>query len=551
MLENRNILTLSIGYIIGIFMGLYCKISIVLFYVLVFLVHFIFYKQENKILSGESKSSSIKKGNILLIEESKLFLEQKSTLKAKQSNFKRGKFKLISFKRYFRYIKIIFNKKVIKLIIISSIISNSIVLYQNYRYENLYKSVDNKNIQITGTVVFTERDKYKVKVETKNYKNTYLEIYTKNQNLNYGDKISISGKFVLPQKSTNYKGFDYSSYLKTKKIYGSIYVVNVNLLSTNNVNFLLKYTNKLANEFKQVINDSKMTTDEKAIIQAILLGDKTGIEEKIINDFSESNISYILAISGMHISYIIIISSLIFNKLAGKHYSKPITSVIIFIYMCMVNFSPSVVRAGITGIIVLMSNFFYRRKDTWEALSISLLILLIYNPFLILNIGVNLSFAGTIGIIVFQSTLNQYFIDYLDRIERKAKRRNQKTIKFIIKMLNTKIMIFIKDNILLTISASIAVIPITAVTFNTVSVTSLIISVITSFLVGEIVILGLAFIIFKMELVQKILSVFLSILLAISKVGEKIPINKIYVVTPSLIQIIIYLNPIYNLYPYL
>lgn len=511
MLENRKILTLSIGYIIGIFMGLYCKISIALFYLLVFLV------------------------------------------RKQQINLRKDEFKLISFKRYFRYIKIVFNKKVIKLIIISSIISNSIVLYQNYRYENLYKNVDNKNIEITGTVVFCEDNKYKIKVETTKYKNTYLEVYIKNQEINYGDKIStqnkklsygdkicVNGKFELPSKRTNYKGFDYSLYLKTKKIYGLVYANQVNIKSKNNGNFLLKYTNKLAKEFKQIINNSKMEADEKAIIQGILLGDKTDIEEKIINDFSESNISYILAISGMHISYIMIISSLIFNKLVGKHYSKLITSLIIFIYMCMVNFSPSVVRAGITGIIVLMSNFFYRRKDTWEALSISLLILLIYNPFLILNVGVQLSFAGTIGIIVFQSTLNRYLLDYLDRVERKAIRRNQKVTKFIIKILNTKIMILIKDAILLTISASIAVIPITAITFNTISVTSLIISVITSFLVGEIVILGLVFIIFKIDLVQKILSIFLNVLLIISKVGEKLPLNKIYVVTPNLFQIIIY-----------
>ncbi len=498
MLENRKILTLSIGYIIGIFMGLYCKISIVLFYLLVFLV----YKY--------------------------------------RGNYKKEKFKLISFKRYFRYIKIVFNKKVIKIIIISSIISNSIVLYQNYRYENLYENVDNKNIEITGTVVFCEDNKYKIKVETTKYKNTYLEVYARNQKLKYGDKISVNGKFELPSKRTNYKGFDYSSYLKTKKVYGLVYANQVNIKSKNNGNFLLKYTNKLAEKFKQIINNSKMKADEKAIIQGILLGDKTDIEEKIINDFSESNISYILAISGMHISYIIIISSLIFNKLAGKHYSKPITSLVIFMYMCIVNFSPSVVRAGITGIIVLMSNFFYRRKDTWEALSISLMILLIYNPFLILNVGVQLSFAGTIGIIVFQSTLNKYFLDYLDRAERKAIRRNKKTTKFIIKILNTKIMILIKDAILLTISASIAVIPITAITFNTVSITSLIISVITSFLVGEIVILGLVFIIFKIDLIQKILSIFLNVLLVISKVGEKLPLNKIYVVTPNLFQIIIY-----------
>ena len=205
MLENRKILTLSIGYIIGIFMGLYCKISIVLFYLTFYLVHLIFYKQENKTIS--------KKCNPFLTKQDSLIKENKNSLIKLN---KTRKFKLISFNRYFRYIKIIFTKKVIKLIIISSIISNSIILYQNYRYENLYKNVDNKNIEIIGTVVLAENDKYKVKVETKKYQNTYLEVYIKNQEINYGNKIStqnkklsygdkicINGKFELPSKRTN------------------------------------------------------------------------------------------------------------------------------------------------------------------------------------------------------------------------------------------------------------------------------------------------------------------------------------------------------------
>ena len=150
-----------------------------------------------------------------------------------------------------------------------------------------------------------------------------------------------------------------------------------------------------------------------------------------------------------------------------------------------------------------LSGILKRKSDIWQNICLSLLILLIYNPFLLLNVGVQLSFAGTIGIIVFQSTLNRYLLDYLDRVERKAIRRNKRVTKFIIKILNTKIMILIKDAILLTISASIAVI-------------------------------------FKMDFIQKILSIFLNILLAISKIGEKLPLNQIYVVTPNLFEVIIY-----------
>ena len=107
-------------------------------------------------------------------------------------------------------------------------------------------------------------------------------------------------------------------------------------------------------------------------------------------------------------------------------------------------------------------------------------------------------------------------------------------------ILNTKTMLLIKDAILVTISASISVVPIVAITFNTISLTSIVISVIASFLVGEIVILSLAFILFRINLIQKILSIFLNMLLTISKIGEKLPLNQIAVVTPNIFEIIIY-----------
>ena len=81
MLENRKVLTAVIGYILGIIMGLYCKISIALFYVLIYFVYLIFADKNKK-----------------------------------------KEFKLFSFKRYFRYLKVLFNKKLIKIIIIFSII---------------------------------------------------------------------------------------------------------------------------------------------------------------------------------------------------------------------------------------------------------------------------------------------------------------------------------------------------------------------------------------------------------------------------------------------
>lgn len=358
LLENRKILTATIGYIIGIIVGLYCKISIALIYLIILLIYLIF--------STERKNK---------------------------------KFKLISFKRYFRYIKIIFTKKVIKIIIIFSIISNSIFLFENYKFENLYKNLDGQNINISGIIVQKSNEKYKIKVKTGKLKNTYLYFYLNSKqesNIDYGDEITLQGTFSKPSERTNYKGYDYKEFLKTLKVYGNIKAKQVKVISKNNLNFLLNFTNKLNLKIQERIEKSNLSTDEKGVLTALIVGDKDTLDDEIVKDFSKANISHILAISGMHISYIILFTNFIFNKLIGKHYSKPATSIIIFVYMGITGFSPPVVRAGITGITLILSNFFYRKNDTWESISFSLLIQLIYNPYLLKSLGLQLSFLGVI-----------------------------------------------------------------------------------------------------------------------------------------------------------
>ena len=358
MLENRKTFAVVLGYIFGIVMGLYCKISIVLFYILFCIIYHVF------------------------------------TLINKGKKHKK-KFKLISIRRYSRYLKIIFSKKAIKIIIISSIIGNSVVLYQNFMYDNLYQKFNDEQITcrciVTSNVQKKEyKDLYKVKVisidgKKEKFKGTNLYISIKkgkNTELKYGQELIVKGNYVEPEARKNYKGFDYKEYLKTLKIYGTIESEDISIERENAGNFLFILANKLSLKIKDNIKkyfDSKT----QGIVLGIILGDKSGIEKEVIEDFSESNISHILAVSGMHMAYVIVIFSIFFNGTVGRKYGNILTSFVILLYMFITGFPPSIVRAGIAGIIALLSENFRLRSDTWENVATSLLVICIYNPFLI------------------------------------------------------------------------------------------------------------------------------------------------------------------------
>ena len=193
-----------------------------------------------------------------------------------------------------------FTKNVIVLIIISSIISNSIVLIQNNKYERIYKNSEGKEIKINGKIVEILNEKYKVKIISKKNKSLYIYLQSK-EKLEFGDEVIIYGKYELPNQARNYKGFDYREYLKTLKIMGTVKANKVTTIKKNSINCFFTIIYKLKICFSKKVNNMKLSKDEKSILKGILLGDKSEIDEEIITDFSDSNISHILAISGMHI----------------------------------------------------------------------------------------------------------------------------------------------------------------------------------------------------------------------------------------------------------
>ena len=131
----------------------------------------------------------------------------------------------------------------------------------------------------------------------------------------------------------------------------------------------------------------------------MLIGDTFYIDETIIESFKKSGISHLLAVSGTNISYVILASKFIFDKLFGKSISNFFSIIFIIIFVILSGASPSVVRAGLMAIILIISNILSRKSNMASTISITALIMLFYNPFILCDCGFILSFGGTLGIV--------------------------------------------------------------------------------------------------------------------------------------------------------
>ena len=400
--------------------------------------------------------------------------------------------------------------------------------------ENEYNRIENKQIEEKAVIISDIQEKeYKYIYEAKflkNNKKVLISIKKSQQidKINYGDLIYLEGKLEIPKIATNYKGFDYRQYLKTKKIQGIVIADNVKILKAKYKNNLIYQMQK---KIKAIIKE-KLPSETGDLLLAILLGDKKDLSEQIQINFKNSNLSHMLAVSGAHVSYIIIgLTYITQNSIMGKRKARVFCIFFLIIFMAITNFTPSVTRACIMAILTLVSEILYKKADIYTNISISALIILLYNPYSLLDLGFKLSFGGTIGIVIFM---------------RFIKKKQEEP-----KLLN-----YIKQMALVSICANIIIIPIIMNNFNTVSLTFLVSNILASPILAIIVIVGFSIIIISIishslsNLLVFWLNPILNLLIKISSFCSKLPFAKILVVTPYIFNILFYYTIILYLVNY-
>ena len=410
------------------------------------------------------------------------------------------------------------NKKII-VILICLIISIGYVSI----LENKYSKISDMPIKEMVTIISDIQEKEYKKVCTakivRNNKKILINIKMSQDipSMKYGDSLYIEGEFKQPEEARNYKGYNYKQYLKTKKIIGTVELEKAKILKSSNGSFI----HNIQKYIKDTINGT-LTDEEGNLLLAILLGDKDKLSEDIQESFKTSNLSHMLAVSGAHVSYIILgLTYVLQNSIIGKKNGKIVCIIFLLAFMAITNFTPSVTRACIMAILTLLSSIIYRKSDVYTNISVAALITLIFNPYSLLDLGFQLSYGGTIGIIIF-----------IKRIQEKKS--------------NSKVINYIKQMALVSIYANIIIIPIMMYHFNTVSFTFIISNIMASPILGIIVITGFLFIITSITVkpLTRLIAIFikpiLSILIKISQICSKLPFSNILVVTPYKFNVISY-----------
>ena len=213
-----------------------------------------------------------------------------------------------------------------------------------------------------------------------------------------GNKVKVSGIYHKGREKRNPGEFDYDAYLKSKNILG---ILNINNFSDKNI--LDSQTNFIPNIIYQVrvaIDEQikKYNSPETAsLLRGLLLADRGDIDYQTKNDFINAGVVHVLAVSGLHVGYIILIFIFLFGRF--NLYLRSILTIAGLIgFMLITGVPPSVFRATVMAIIIILAVLMNRSTNLINSISIAAIIVLVFNPNEIYNPGFQLSFSAVLAI---------------------------------------------------------------------------------------------------------------------------------------------------------
>ncbi len=360
-----------------------------------------------------------------------------------------------------------------------------IAIYKNRKFEIIFASF--MVFAVAMSVFFTVQNKttisslskdecigeFVVIEEPKNLGEFYsATVETVNSNLlKKGDKIAVTydcGYLEYSQKInatillSTLEDKSVKTYYYSKGIYTKGFIKD--LTSTNSNDFVLQKISLLRNFIKTQIFEHYSPSSASTML-ALLTGDDSYFTNEFYTNVKRSGVAHIMVVSGMHLSIIVSLFLYLSNKFL---YNRFLKAVIIFGTVLLVSavcgFTMSILRAGITYILICISLLINRRHTAENTLGSAVTFILVINPFAIFNIGFLLSVLSTFSILAVALPVTEFV--------------NQKRI------IKSKLLLALFSSVLISLCALIFTSPITIYVFGYISNVSVITNLLVSYAVN-------------------------------------------------------------------
>ena len=277
-----------------------------------------------------------------------------------------------------------------------------------------------------------------------------------NETYQYGERIRLRGRLLTPPENED---FSFRDYLARQGIHATMNNNEVTRLPGKGGNPIFRWVyafkeNALGNIYR-IFPDP-----EASLLAGILLGVDTGLPQNLQQAFKDTGTAHIIAISGFNIAIIAGLFITLFSRTLGQTRGA-ITAIIgITLYTFLVGADAAVVRAAIMGTLSILARLFGRRNTGLNALVITALAMTLINPNIPWDVGFQLSFFATLGLILYAEPFQNWAVNLITRFTNPG--------------LAQKLARPVSEYILFTLAAQLTTLPIMAYHFRQISLVSLI-----------------------------------------------------------------------------
>jgi len=222
-----------------------------------------------------------------------------------------------------------------------------------------------------------------------------------------GNYISITGNFYKGRETRNPGEFNYDKYLRSKGISGIFTAYNAHDV------FKIKYKIR---PFEDFLFSIRKSIDEKilrlhspmtaSLLKGLLLNDRSEMDYKIKTEFINSGVIHVLAVSGLHVGYIILVFLIVLGRF-NIYVRSILTAAGLILFMFLTGAPASVVRATLMALIILTAFVSNRSTNLFNSLALSAVIILLIKPGDLFDPGFQLSYTAVFSMAAIYPIFNR------------------------------------------------------------------------------------------------------------------------------------------------
>lgn len=275
-------------------------------------------------------------------------------------------------------------------------------------------------------ITFTLREKLKSNA----YNDRFTAIINNIDGKNYSGKIIVNiqkdslksliigdvikAKTVLQHNSSNKNPnqFDYSKYLADKQIYAQVYInkkeITIHKIPKKDIWY---YSGRLHSRIVRNLEKANFNKEEMNVALALILGQQQEISSDIIQDYQYSGATHILSVSGLHVGFIMVFINFILKPIPNTRKGSLIKLLSILLslgaFAIISGLSPSVLRSVVMFSFLAIGNHLRRSGSIYHTLLVSMLLILLFEPYFLFDVGFQLSYLALFFIVWLQPLLKQ------------------------------------------------------------------------------------------------------------------------------------------------